>query len=257
MKNPLRFAKLPAFLFLASAAAFSATITVTIIPSIGPGPDGPPADITSYENNAEHAIENNLTTFGGSGPTGYSQVSGSINPLGFIDTPTYFSWLGTVNPASPFDQQHGNAVYFGLSAVSSDPGTTFTINDIAFAFNGCCDNLSPILFNSHNVGYNNSATPITSSGNAATDDAVALTSFYTSGIEVNVVSSNPSDRQGWIDALSGNGQSASYFVGNFSGTVTFDVPDTQLSGTPEPQTFAMMGLGLIGLAGLRRRSRAK
>ena len=39
--------------------------------------------------------------------------------------------------------------------------------------------------------------------------------------------------------------------------VTFHVTDLQVSSVPEPGTYALMGLGLIGVAAVARRSTAR
>jgi len=249
----MRAAKIPALMLLASMVSFGGTITVTIVASIGPAPTS--SSLQQYENNAEMALQNGDTTFGTiNTPTYYSQVGGTINPLGFITT-TYNSWLGTMNPASPYNNEFGNAVFFGLTAVASG-GATFDMNDINFLLSGSPSTpLAPQLFDSNTVGFAGpgQTNEVFTSGNATTDDSAALTSFYTSGIFADTVVNDPTTVANVIATELEGPAAASYTVmGNATtGTeeITFNVP----ASVPEPSTFVFLGLGLAAMAGLRRR----
>lgn len=250
MTHFMRAAKIAALLVLVSMVSFGGTITVDIVASIGPAPTSP--NLQTYEDNAEYALQFGFTSHGAINTPGYySQVGSPINPLGFITT-TYNSWLGNNSPTGAYSGEFGNAVYYGLTAVATG-GATFDMNEISFFLTGNGTTpLAPQLFDANTVGFDG-LTQVTTSGNAATDDAATLTSFYTSGIYVDTIASSPSQIANIIATeLDSTGNVASYTVmGNGStqtAQITFDV-----SSVPEPSTFALLGLGLAAMAGLRRR----
>jgi hypothetical protein len=243
----MRAARILALVSLVAAVSFGGTITVDITASIGPSPTSP--NLQAYENNAETALQDGLTTEGTlNTPAYYSQVSGTINPLGFITT-SYNSWLGTVNPGGAYSAETGNAVYFGLAV--TDSGGTFDIDDISFFLTGTgvTDLAGALQFDSNTVGFNGVAEYNTTFGSAAVDDSTPLTSFYYSGIHSDSVATDPSQVAGIIASLESTGDVASYTVDGTTAQITFNVG----SSTPEPGTFAVVGLGLAALAGVRRR----
>ncbi len=247
----MRAARILALVSLVAVASFGSTLTIDIVASIGPSPTSP--NLRAYENNAETALQNGLTTEGAIGmPSYYSQVSGTINPLGFITT-TYNSWLGTVNPGGTYSAETGNAVYFGLAV--TDSGGTFDINDISFFLTG--DGTIDLgtagegaQFDSNTVGFNGVTEYNSTFGSAAVDDSTALTSFYYSGLSSNTIATVPSQVAGIIASLESTGDVASYTVQGNTTQITFNVGS---SSTPEPGTCAVLGLGLAAMAGLRRR----
>jgi hypothetical protein len=53
-------------------------------------------------------------------------------PAGWNAVTTFNSWQGIVNPPSPFNNELGNRIHFGLHAVGVD-GTTFTLDSLTFS----------------------------------------------------------------------------------------------------------------------------
>jgi hypothetical protein len=249
----MRAAKILALVSLVPVVSFGGTITVDITASIGPSPTSP--NLQAYENNAETALQNGLTAEGMlNTPAYYSQVSGTINPLGFITT-SYNSWLGTVNPGGAYSAETGNAIYFGLAV--TDIGGTFDINDISFFLTGTGTiDLGTagegVQFDSNAVGFNGATDYNTTFGSPAVDDSTSLTSFYYSGIHSDTVATGPSQVAGIVASLEATGDVASYTVQGHTAQITFNVG----SATPEPGTLAVVGLGLAAMADLRRRLRS-
>jgi len=247
-----------AIFFVLSSTTFASTLW--IFPSIGPADTSP--SFAQYEQNAEIGIESGYRNAPGtvdsvgSGPTAYTPASDPINPYGLVST-SGFSWMGTPNPSAPFDQEHGNSLFFGLAVDSF--GSTFKMKDVSFAidipgvFSGTQD-LSGVEFSSHTVGYTCAVQPTSpadlsgcvahnTAGGVGVDDNLDINFLFTSGIYVSDLDGNVSD-------YTGRTINSSYQLPGFP-----DANNTlSTSAVPEPGTFALLGLGL-GFALRFRRKR--
>lgn len=118
--------------FLALLALLSTTVAsqadpvITVYPSIGPNIfSSPNADL--YIANAIQGLQNNGAATGVPGTPGfYSTTSPSI-PINHIVVTNFNSWLGHMNPGTVFGpnyaNEYGNRIHFGVSVVSTNPGT--------------------------------------------------------------------------------------------------------------------------------------
>lgn len=105
--------------------------SLAIFPAVGPSLASP--SFYGFSQNALQALQEDLPTLGGPGPTQYNRLAGSLNPLSLIDSAFAFnSWLGIVNPAPPFDQEFGNQLYFGIQVVGGDGSDLFSLDQLIF-----------------------------------------------------------------------------------------------------------------------------
>jgi len=249
-------------LLLAIFLVFSSTTfasTLWIFPSIGPSDLSP--SFGQYTVNAEAGLESGYINAPGtanpvgSGPTGYAPASDPISPYALVST-SGFSWLGTPNPAPPFDQEQGNSLFFGLAVESF--GTTFKMKDVTFSinipgvFSGTSD-LSGVEFSTHTVGYTCAVQPVTSAdlsncvahntgGGVGVDDNLDINFLFTSGLYVSDLDGDPNTYQH-------KSVESGYQLGVSNSDSTLAT-----TAVPEPGTFALLGLGL-GLALRLRRKR--
>jgi hypothetical protein len=107
-------------------------IMIDVQASSAPNAYGSPS-WSGYLSNSLYALENGLSSYGPSrstDPTGYEAAPAIIGP-GEIAVTSFNSWRGQVNPAAPFNNEHGNRIHFGLHAYG-DGSIQFTLEDLSF-----------------------------------------------------------------------------------------------------------------------------
>lgn len=118
--------------FLAMLALLTATVAsqadpvITVYPSIGPNIfSSPYAD--PYIANAVQGLQNNGATTGTPGFPSLYSTTGPTVPINQIIVTNFNSWLGHLNPGTMFGPNYanetGNRIHFGVSVVSTNPGT--------------------------------------------------------------------------------------------------------------------------------------
>lgn len=239
--------------------------TITVTPWLAPNVFGSPSYAAAVANQ-EHALLNGLSSYGAAGPTQYNANS-NVTAAEAIVT-GFNSWMGVVNPASPYQNELGNRMLFGV-LINGD-GAKFSIsqlsfsatstdgNGLGFAFGAGSYNYSldyqGILFGANGVLGGGDDTFVTSGSNTQLIDALVGRG---SGNSYAAYCSpcTPAQQQAAIDAAAAGGPfqfTGTYSLDAATGSGTFNV-----SAVPEPSTWAMMALGFagIGLLAYRRRSK--
>jgi hypothetical protein len=241
-----------------SVPAF-AQITLQVVPSSAPNAYGSPS-WAGYTANALNSLQNNLGNIGSraTDPTAYEMAGPIVQPGDFVVT-SFNSWQGVVGPlAAPFNSELGNRMHFGLHAYG-DGTTQFSLSDLTFnitSSDGGLDNAGDFIGLSYNgttrFGVNWGADrakgggddTIYTSGNGLTLVYVGVGNAYTAA-----ASPDPYDMQGIIGYINDNAPftiTGSYSILGDTGSATVTV-------IPEPSTLALLGLGLGGLALIRKR----
>jgi len=132
---------------LSIAGTASAAITIEVYPSVAPNAFGSPS-YDPWVGNAIYALENNLSTYGASGPAQYNRVTNitwrDISVYGFN------VWRGVYNPGSPYGSELGNRLHFGLHAKGN--GTKFSLSQVSFAMHSSDPNDDLVFVSSFGSG---------------------------------------------------------------------------------------------------------
>jgi hypothetical protein len=245
--------KVLGLLLLAASAAFSAVVDISVIASVGPTADSPsgiPASWTTYVDNAEYALQNNLTSYGTPNTPGYYTQATTPFYSGGLITTTFNSWMGSA--PGLYAGQYGNELYFGLSLYST---TAFSMSQVGW-FSDFVSlspaNLSPLTFNLHTVGISGGTGTNCSGGtlyngvaNSGTSSTLVNCLWY-SGVTGFDLVSDPADLSGALSDLTGTGYGG-YTLGDSSGQANVDAE------IPEPGTVALLSLGFGAILCLRKK----
>jgi hypothetical protein len=270
------------FLLLVAVTGLSfGAPVITVIPSVGPSSLAGSA--ANYDANALLALRNGLSstsTNGGPGSASvYNALVGLASANQVIDTFGAFnSWLGVASPASPFNNEFGNNLYFGLRVIGGTD--TFSLSQLVYTdnlaiYDPSLAGTTPFSFNGDNYDsrflafLDNGTTPGTLD---AGDSQVALNTAGTTAVNYLFYrgvptfftpvagANNQQALNNTIAAIDANrplNLTASYCLATTSGSLTCGPVSGQASAgvgeIPEPSTYALMGLGLAALAYVRRR----
>jgi hypothetical protein len=259
---------------------------ITVIPSVGPSSLSTlSGSAAAYEANALVALWQGASSFGSAGtPTLYSQLSGALAPNQMIDTIGVFnSWLGMANPSTPFAEEFGNNLYFGLRILGGTE--SFSLSQLVYDDN--LATIDPSLIGTTPFSFNgdtydsrflafldNGSTPgVLDAGDTmvpfGTDGSTPVNYLFYVGVSAFFGPLQGNTAQEALDntiaAIGANAPltfTASYCLAATAGDLTCGDATGRASATiggdiPEPSTYGLMGLGLAALAYFRRRLVAK
>ena len=281
----LRF--LPLAVALIAQAAFAGDITIDVIPTLAPNADGSPS-FPTWTTNALNALTSDATSSGTAGtPSFYQALSGPVDASQTIVT-GFNSWLGQVNPASPYDQESGNRMTFGVAITTTDPTPSISLSQVGF-YADSNDSNDLLGFGGIAAGYGPGSDPLGNGigydwsngwvgviygpdGNTYVNSGpttVLVNALYGIGSGNSVAaycdpssSCTTADQQaaiaGAVESMWGATQfTGTYYLSNNSdgsdplatGSGTFDITGE----TPEPTTLLLLLAGLPCLMLVRRR----
>lgn len=245
-----------------------ADITGDVEASLAPNAFGSPS-YGSYVGNAIQGLYLGVSSFGTVGlPDYYQQISGPISVKDNIVT-GFSSWRGTA-PGSvygaPFANELGNRVLFGVDIRGN--GSLISIDQLSFTAASSDGNSLGFGFpiGSYNYSLDYRGLQYGTDGIRGTGDDVWITSGPSSqqvdeiigrgsGNAWAVYETDPgATDQDKIDLMAASiadnpmGFSGTYKLGGFEGSATVTILPT----VPEPSTFALAGLGLLGLLMVKR-----
>ena len=227
-----------------------------------------------YLANALDSLENNLGNIGDRNldPTAYEILpDGSIIGTRELIVSNFNSWRGVADPASPFDNEFGNRIHFGVHVIG-DGAMRFRLEDLAYEVSstdtnnllGFTGDFSGGTYSATRIGIDYGADMTKGGGDDTVIDSGAATQFVDELIYVGVgngfdASPLSGTNQEKIDQLVAQiGSETTFdFTGAYSlsdstGSSILAAASTTISVVPEPTALAAL-LAVSGVIALRRR----
>lgn len=245
-----------------SAASMMAAPILTVIPTLGPNPSS--SSFGGWATNVINGLRGLQSPPVGTGAQQYNPLSNGITLADgqFISTEVlnFDSWQGVA--PGPFAGQQGTTLYFSLIIQESERGVnSFSLDDIL-----ADETYVGQAYGAFPVGGNYRATAVGVQGDGTilnNDDpgSTMVNALYYVGVgfawqaepgtgsNQDVLNQNIAA----IRALKDRTTQVCYSIGESSSTcASVNVPPAD-SAVPEPGTYALLGLGLAGVAILRKR----
>ena len=268
---------------LAMTTTAHAAFSLTVYPSSAPNFFGSPS-WSQYGLNAVNSIENGLGDIGNpaTDPTAYAQFSNldelNVTNAAVASVPGF--WQGDLGQSSPFDQERGNRIHFGLHIVG-DGSFQFQLDDVCFKLtttDGLANGSNGLLFSEGHLGQAPGFSDVligidygpnnTKGGgddirydNPADDKTSSIDELVYVGVG-NAYTLDPANTQAAIDAELDALRSLAPidFTGGYELKDPSNPNNIIVSGSstvilvPEPTSIGCLAIGLTGFV-LRRRRR--
>lgn len=261
-----------AFCLLINSPA-RADITVDVIASPAPNFFGSPS-WNAYLANALNSLENGLGEIGDreTDPTAYEIFAdgAAVLPNELIVS-SFPSWRGVADPSSPFDNERGNRLHFGIHVVG-DGTMRFRLEDLSYEITsddgnvlGIVGDFSGLTYSSTRVGIDYGADMSKGGGDDTIITTGAATQFVDEliyvgvGVAYDASSAAGATNQDKLDntfsAIASNADflvTGSYVLTDDTGANILASGSTSLIVVPEPGG-ALLLISLAGVAGFMRR----
>jgi hypothetical protein len=254
-----------------------AGVLLDVFASSAPNVFGSPSWST-YLSNAMTGLAQGLSNVGGArdtDPTAYEQLGNSFEAGDAIVT-SFSSWRGAANAASPFDNERGNRLHFGLLAQGTG-GTQFSLSDVGYEVAssdpwnalGYSGTLAGTTLNgTTRIGVLYGANGVFDGGlgddvllNSGEGDAVLVDALIYVGVG-NAFWPQPAEGETQHEAIDGVAAFYDQYVDWISGTYTISTVEGEFLGSAqidnanfvsEPMTGMVLGLAVARLFWARRR----
>lgn len=244
---------------LGAASMLAAPITITVIPVLGPNIDS--VSFADFATNTINALRATGAPAVGGGQSQYSGLANgaTVNAGQFIATETlnFDSWQGVA--PGPYAGEKGTSLYFSVIVQESERLNTFSLLNLIGD-----ETYLGTAFGPSFVGgpYRGTAVGVKADGTVLTSGfggQLVRELFYVgygfaaqagagTGSNQDVINQNVAAIQALVDRTT----QVCYSVGQTTSCGSVNIPGAQ-NPIPEPGTMALLGLGLAGVAFLRRR----
>ncbi|MGA2915744.1 MAG: PEP-CTERM sorting domain-containing protein [Sedimentisphaerales bacterium] len=235
------------------------TIIMDVYASSAPNASGS-ASWSGYVTKSMYALENGLSVNGdrATDPTAYERAPDMVG-AGEIVVTSFKSWRGEVDPPSPFNNEYGNRMHFGLHAYG-DGTTQFKLENLSYEIHSSdpCDSLK-VVSNFVGKAYNYYRWGISWGADrkkGGTDDVVYMSGNGTTLVDEiiyagagnawwpKVTSELPTAQAAMDDYFAWVASEAPITVSCTYSILTYSGGDSVVV-TPEPATICLLALGSL------------